>query len=485
MFGIRKKIAVLPVWMVLVSGPVFAQTNVPAGALTNVTAATQAVSNRSAGTNSAAVAVSWTVEQCTAIALQNNKQYLMARKQYQSRQAAADAARSGVLPTVTATGTYTYLDPGTVDRGEINLTGSTIQTVYPNNLSLGFGVQYPIPFIPWLSDGAWGKARAGWIMSQLEATQAKNALQRQRIAVKADVEKKFYQLLLMQMTYQVSLANEQRLQAYVDVARRNFNAGRVARYELLRARVQLANNRPDLLRSENGVKLSRIALLQVMGLGLDTRFRIQGSLTGKLVPVQEAAVLAEALKQRTELDDLRKGISMMEWKRKLSTYSRRPVLAAYANANWELAKDGSMFDTSGRTLVGSWNAGLSLQIPVSELFPWSATAANRKSDRFSTEKLQLQLKDVQDLIRLEVRQAVLKLAEHEKTIRAQQEALTLAGEGLRIARVRYINGQMGNVELMDAELDYQRSQQLLYQAWFNYRGALIDIRKAMGRETAL
>lgn len=428
----------------------------------------------------------WSVEKCVATALQNNKKYLMAVKQYRAKKAAASAARSGLLPTLTGSGTYTMLDPATVDRGEITgLTPDPIKTVYPHNVSLGLSLQYAIPYIPWLSDGGWGKARAAYRMAQLEAKQAKNALKRQRIAVKADVEKKFYNLLLMQKIYQVSKANEQRLQAYVAVARRNFNAGRVARYELLRARVQLANNRPALLKSENGVNLTRVALLQAMGVGLDTRFELKGRLQGALVPVSEQKVLQTALRLRSELDDLQKGIALMEWKRKLTTYSRRPVLAAFGNANWELAKDGSMFDSSGRTLVGSWNVGLQLQIPLSELMPWSSTAKTRKSDKLDIDRLKLQLKDVRELIRLEIRQAVLKLAEQEKTIRAQQEALQLAGEGLRIARVRYMNGQMGNVQLMDAELDYQRAQQMLFQAWYNYRAALIDIRKAMGRENSL
>jgi outer membrane protein len=140
-----------------------------------------------------------------------------------------------------------------------------------------------------------------------------------------------------------------------------------------------------------------------------------------------------------------------------------------------------MFSTGDREFIGSWNVGIQLSIPLSELlWPRSRSHSETAKARIVTSQTELQKEKVSDFIRLEVRQAVLRLAQQYRQISAHKEAIELSSRGVSIANQRFNAGQMSNVELMDAELDYQQAQLSYFQAWFEYISAKIDIERATG-----
>jgi len=430
-----------------------------------------------------------TVQECVAMALDKNRDYLMAKQDVKIKEAAADALYANFFPSLAFKSTLTVLDPAMVDDSKTTLPptlgGGTMQTVYSPLFTMGLSATYAIPWIPFFSDGAWGMINKGHELLLKDLEQARNKLGKIQQDVTASVSKAFWQLKLAELVYDLTSSNNGRLVAYLDVARRNFNEGRVSKYELLRAQVQLANNQPELLRAENNVRLARVALLQQLSLDLGTRVEIRGRMETAFVTVNEQQALASAMTNRSELKDTDLALEVARLQQDLAEYGTRPQLAAFANYNWELKKTGGLFSQNDRTLESSWNAGLQLSIPISELLnPESKSWNNSAQHEHSIKKAQLLRSNVESLIQLEVKQNFLRLEENRKTIASQKVAVELSTEGLRTARIAYNEGQIGNVQLMDAELDYQKAQLMEYQSWFGYISAKIDLYKAMGILTA-
>jgi len=216
-------------------------------------------------------------------------------------------------------------------------------------------------------------------------------------------------------------------------------------------------------------------------LDLETR----GELRADFIQVSEEKAVATALTNRSELQDIALSVDVMKIQEKISKYGSHPQLAAFASYNMELRKKGSMLEQMigniDRKLHGNFTAGFQLSIPLSELLnPASTSWKGAAQYEYGIERAGTMQRNVESLIKLEIRQHVLLLEENRKTIDAQKTAMSLSTEGLRVARIAYNAGQMGNVELMDAELDFQRAQLMEYQAWYGYISAKIDLLNAMG-----
>lgn len=418
----------------------------------------------------------WDLEACVAQALKANKDYLIAELNVKKAEAEEKAAFAGLLPSLSFSGSYTRLDSGSVmDLGG----GIVIPMSFPHNTKLGLTVAYPVPFIPYLSDGAWGAASKGHKIAREQHRLAQEKLKKIRIDTRVKVAKFFYGVLLNSKALELTVANRRRLQSYVEVAQRMFAAGQVSQYELLRTQVQLANIIPVVLQTENQLRLARVSLLQAMGLPLDVQFTLQGKLGSVPVSITEQEAITRSLRDRYEFKELAGTERILVLSRELQRAANRPVLAVFGNLNWAQAGDSAF---SGG-LESSWNAGIQLSIPISELFPWSKTRNKVKAADLDVTIIKKTIQNVEEQIRLQIRQIVLRLDEHRKTIEAQQVAVQLSTRGLEIARVRFANGQMGNVELMDAELDYQQATLNYNRAQFDYINDVHDLLQAIGAET--
>lgn len=452
-------------------------------------AATNAPQTNANGSPATKAPMELTVKECVALALSKNREYLMAKQDVQIKDAAADAAYGNFFPSLAFKTAVTVLDPAMVDDSKSVLPptmgGGVMQTVYSPLFTMGLSATYAIPGIPFFSDGAWGMANKAHDLAKKDLDLAKTRLGKVERDVIAAVSKAFWQVKLGELVYDLTKENNERLIAYLDVARRNFNEGRISQYELLRAQVQLANNQPELLRAENNVRLGRVSLLQQLSLDLGTRIEAKGKMVTTFVSTTEEQAFSNAMSNRSEIKDTDLAIDVARLQQDLAKYGTRPQLAAFANYNWELKKTGGLFSQNERTLKGSWNAGLQVSIPISELLnPASKSWKGSSQYDHAIARAKNMRSNVESLIHLEVKQNFLRLEENRKTIASQKLAVDLSTEGLRTARIAYNEGQIGNIQLMDAELDYQKAQLVEYQAWFGYIAAKIDLYKAMGILTA-
>ncbi len=182
------------------------------------------------------------LEDCVRLALERNKDYVMAEKEVEIQKAGERAAFAAKLPSLSLTGSYTMLDPDTVDGSIMTIPAEMlgspvdveVQNAFTHNLAFGLSAQYAIPWIPFFSQGAWGRAHIGHQIAKRSLIMAENKLKKITLDVKAGVKKAFYGLLIAEKVLEVTTANEQRVKAYLDVAEANFNAGRISEYEVLR-----------------------------------------------------------------------------------------------------------------------------------------------------------------------------------------------------------------------------------------------------------
>ena len=144
------------------------------------------------------------------------------------------------------------------------------------------------------------------------------------------------------------------------------------------------------------------------------------------------------------------------------------------NLSYQYIKEGDSFDVSGGAMgldADQWQVTASLTWPFWE---WGKTYyASRQQESKKRELVQTRL-DVENGIRLDVKQAVLDLEVAEKNVPTTIKAVTQAEENLRVNEERYKAQVTTITEVLDA-------QTLLTQARVNYYRALYDHNLAKAR----
>lgn len=242
------------------------------------------------------------------------------------------------------------------------------------------------------------------------------------------------------------------------LARAFVEAGTAPQFDMTRAEVQLADRRQTLISANDALSLAGAALNNVLGRAVDTPLTlapISGTPDGT---VDIAAQTERALEARPELLQIDLGLRAGEVNVDLQRLGNYPTLAVGANYNYNFTATGFSAEK------GNWNLGLNASWP---LYQGGAVRARVDQAREQVRTTELQRSQARRGVTLDVRQSGLRVRETADRFAVADQAVGMAEEALRLARVRYQNGVSPQLEVTDAET-------ALTQARFNRNNALYD-----------
>ena len=120
---------------------------------------------------------------------------------------------------------------------------------------------------------------------------------------------------------------------------------------------------------------------------------------------------------------------------------------------------------------------MALSVPI---FDGLGTRARVKQAKGAVRQIQIGKEQLINGIGLEVRSAFSSFEEAEELLKVQDETIQQAQESLRIANLRYKNGMITSIELMDTELALTQAQTNYSNALNDYVIAIARIKKAIG-----
>ena len=121
------------------------------------------------------------------------------------------------------------------------------------------------------------------VYSSLKMTRTQQALaveqaRSSRIDLVNAVKKGFYQILLLEKSYNVLHESRSTIQATVNNTRTMYEAGLASEYDLLTAEVQLSNLAPNIIATENGVGVAKQMLRMYLSIPENVDLQLIGSL---------------------------------------------------------------------------------------------------------------------------------------------------------------------------------------------------------------
>lgn len=263
-----------------------------------------------------------------------------------------------------------------------------------------------------------------------------------------------------------------RLQAHLDNVIAQYNVGIVARADVLRSEVELANAQQNYITASNEYDVAEATLNNIIGTPLGTTLLLKDRLQYEPYENDMAYCLAYSEQHRPELKQAEYAIDSAEAALVVARSGHMPKVYANASNNW----GGNGSDWPGDD-DENWSVGVTASMNV---FDSGVTWSRIHAAQENLAKAKESQRQIKDNVELEVRTDYLNLREAEKRITTTQVAVASAEEDYHIAVVRYQAGVGTNIDVMDAQEALTQAKTNYYQALYNYNTSKAALNTSMG-----
>lgn len=263
-----------------------------------------------------------------------------------------------------------------------------------------------------------------------------------------------------------------RLQAHLDNVIAQYNVGIVARADVLRSEVELANAQQNYITASNEYDVAEATLNNIIGTPLGTTLLLKDRLQYEPYENDMAYCLAYSEQHRPELKQAEYAIDSAEAALVVARSGHMPKVYANASNNW----GGNGSDWPGDD-DENWSVGVTASMNV---FDSGVTWSKIHAAQENLAKAKETQRQIKDAVELEVRTDYLNMREAEKRISTTQVAVASAEEDYHIAVVRYQAGVGTNIDVMDAQEALTQAKTNYYQALYNYNTSKAALNTSMG-----
>jgi outer membrane protein TolC len=251
-----------------------------------------------------------------------------------------------------------------------------------------------------------------------------------------------------------------------------FDVGRIARVDLLKVEVQLANERQRLLIFREGIATAGATLRFLMGEDPGNEAGpplLSDNLVVQAAPTDPASGTLDAARKRPEYLAAVKGVEEAELSRKIALGKLLPAVNAMGGYADQYGFHPSYDETN-------WIIGLQASVPLFDRSLY-ADLAREKTLR---DKARERLRVVDHQLRLEVGTSVASLRESAHRVETARQVIEQARESFRIEREKFGSGAGTMTDLLLAQAADITAEANLAQALFDYNAALVAYRTATG-----
>ena len=398
------------------------------------------------------------IEQAVAIALANQPTIQNRVSAYVAAQQRVAQALSPLLPQIS--GLWTAFQQKSVSSVTVAGTGANV-TLNTINLQ----TQATVTASQLLFD--FGKNWAATDAAKANSEFARESVELQRDLIALAVKQSYYNLLLASRLVVVNAQAVDRADLNLRSAKGFFEVGTRPRFDVTRAEVDVANARVSLIRAQNAVSLSRIALNTGMGIAINAPTRVVDILAYEPFQVDRDSLVAEALRRRAEYRQAKYQVDAAEATLRQNFRNFFPDVVAsgtYGSARADMNE------------IYSYGVQLSWSI-----FDGGNKVARYKEAKALLESTKANVRDTELTIWQQVEQAYVNLISAEEQIGAAQKAVESAQENFRLSQGRFDAGVGTIIELTDAQLALTQAQSTQAQALTDYRLAIAQLERNLGR----
>ena len=312
-----------------------------------------------------------------------------------------------------------------------------------------------------------------------------------------NVSQTYFNVLILKSNLNIQVRNLDLTKRNLKIAEENFEVGEASKTDVLRFRSQMAQNTQSMVEALNALFKSFSSMNQLLNNPINYAIDIED------VSLDEGIferynynqfrdiidnprlrehftdfMVAEALKNAPELKQLSYNMDVTERSLKLYGSGRfLPTLALQGSYNREFSRSGVGSQPIPGFPDGYYNVGVNLSLPIINN---NQNNINRQTAFIQKEQLELNKESTEQLIELNMRNAVLDLINQVSNIELSKVAEEAAKESLELTQTSYSSGAVNIVQLIDAQNNYFNAQLTKANAIYNYLTSMLQIERYLG-----
>lgn len=389
-------------------------------------------------------------------AIQNNRDITIAELERREAEADVSAAAAKKNPSVS------YSWQRNQYPTQVVTTGAGTQSSN-HGYSQGINVSWPI----W----TFGKVEGAIDAARYQKNIADLNVYKTEADTKLAAVQAYYQYLEAVKLAEVQAQSVTDYASHLNNVQQQFDAGIVAKLDVLSSNVSLANAKQKSIAADNTRDVAEANLNNIMRIPMNTTLNP----LDKNFPEPEFDLTMEqailmAQKYRWELVEADYGVKAAEASLRSAKAGYLPTVSVGGGYSWKEASvtavDKDDWAVQGGLSWSLWDGG--------------ATQASVKKADAAVKTAQETLLQAREKIELEVRQDYLNVLSYKEQIRAAEASVAQAEEAYKIATVRYSSGVGINLDVLDAELALNTARTNYITALYNYNIGLATLEHAMG-----
>lgn len=378
-------------------------------------------------------------------AFQTNPTVSIAKYELDSARASYNAARQSRGVSITASHTTQRKGNDDAHQDTTGLWTKGIGNTHANGLTASLPI-----FTGGKLKGTIKQAKANYQYNEV-------GVQRTYNEMRSTVTDGYFNMLQADNIQKLSAESVTRLEDHLKNVQAQYDVGVVAKVDVLRSQVELANAKQTLIQAENAYQVSEANMNKIVGLPMDTTLKLDNLLVYNAYDKNMDDCLAYAADHRPELMQAKYGVDAAKGALLVARSGHMPQVAASATQQW--------YDSNWPgDENGNWGVGVNVSLNV---FDTGVTLSKIHGAEADLKKAEETYRNTVDSVNLDVRSNYLGLREAEKRISTTKLAVEQADEDYRIAQLRYMSGVGTNTDVLDAQV-------ALTQAKTNYTKALYD-----------
>lgn len=393
------------------------------------------------------------LEHVIAITRANQPTLMAAKGAIKASRSRIGQAESHYFPQVNAGAGYSRLSP------EGNIYGANSDATY-DQITSAIGADQLI------YDFGKTKTQVEIRKSDLESSQADLNATDNLIIYQATLA--YFDLLKAKRNVEVANDTVKQFSEHLDQAKGFFAAGVKPKYDVTKAEVDFSQAKLLQIKTNNSLRLARVALNNAMGLPDAPQYTVEDTLDVEPFTLPFDQAMPIAMKNRPDLKALILKKQSALQSVDLAAKGDSPTLAANA---------GAAYSGATNNMDEGWHAGVSLSFPI---FNGHLTRHQTDEAQANVEIIEANITSLENTIRNQVEQSYLNLNEAEERITTTKLTTEQAEENLRIASGRYSAGVGSPMEVTDANTLLVQAQASYIQSLYDYRVAKTSIEHAIG-----
>lgn len=406
-----------------------------------------------------------TLEKAIEIALAENPTMKVAGDDIELKKLADKEAWQNLLPQISASASFNH----NFKIQTIVMGGQSFKMGTENNANGGVSLSMPL-FAPSIT--------RMMKMTKDDILAAEEKARASKLDLINQVTKAYYQLMLAQDSYAVLQKSYKQAEDNFNVVSAKFNQGSVSEYDKITAEVQKRNLWPNVVSTENGIRLAKLQLKVLMGITADVDLNV----TDKLENYQDnvfsnlSANETNDLSNNTTLRQLDLNAKLLAHQVRIQKANYLPTLSLAGSWSYtSMANDFKIFHYTWNPYV---YGALSLSIPIYK----ATTSTKIKSAKLQLAQLNETRLNTERQLNMQATAYRQNMHASTEQVMSNREAMSQAQKARDISEKRYQVGAGTMLELNQSEVALTQSQLTYCQSIYDFMTAKADLDYVLGRE---